>query len=81
MIARIDQHAQAQHVGGHDDSRRFCEHIWPVRVSQSIAEADSNCVGSVSRTKPWRCLINECMISGMSFQCSSTTSVRLSSVT
>ena len=68
------------------NSCRFCEHIWPVRVSQSMAIAHSACVGSISRTKPCTCLISDCMTwrrrgSGMSFQRSSTTSVRLSSVT
>ena len=68
------------------NSCRFSEHSLPVRVSQSIAVAHSACVGSMSRTKPCRCLISDCMIwrrrgSGMSFQRSSPMSVRLSSVT
>ena len=68
------------------NSCRFCEHSLPVRVSQSIAVAHSCCVGSISRTKPCTCLISDCMIcrrrgSGMSFQRSNATSVRLSSVT
>ena len=68
------------------NSCRFSELSLPVRVSQSMAAAHSTCVGSMSRTKPCRCLISDCMIcrrrgSGMSFQRSSATSVRLSSVT
>ena len=68
------------------NSWRFCEHIWPVRVSQSIATAHSACVGSMSRTKPCRCLMSDAMIwrsrgSGMSFQRSSATSVKFCSVT
>src|SRR5215475_1197075 len=67
-------------------SWRFSSLFWPRRVRKSIAAAHSFSVGSMSRTKPCRCLIIDCMICfrralGMSCQRCSTTSVRVFSVT